>query len=74
MDDLLDRLREFHQGKRKTTPVDLRRSYDLLIMKVLSLVQDGDKKLASDILSYEEALKKDLACWLQQIDELRRVA
>ena len=22
----------------------------------------------------EEALKKDLACWLQQIDELRRVA
>jgi len=56
MDDLLDRLREFHQGTRKTTPVDLRRSYDLLIMKVLSLVQDDDKKLASDILSSREVL------------------
>ena len=56
MDDLLDRLREFHQGTRKITAVDLRRSYDLLIMKVLSLVQDDDKKLASDILSSREAL------------------
>ena len=56
MDDLLDRLREFHQGIRKITAADLRRSYDLLIMKVLSLVQDDDKKLASDILSSREAL------------------
>ncbi len=56
MDDLLDRLREFHQGTRKLTAADLRRSYDLLIMKVLSLVQDDDKRLASVILSSREAL------------------
>lgn len=56
MDDLLGRFRDFHQGKRTITSADLRRSYDLLIMKVLSLVQDNDKKLASDIVSSREAL------------------
>jgi hypothetical protein len=56
MDDLLDRFREFHQGKTTITAADLRRSYDLLIMKVLSMVQDDDKKLASDIVSSREAL------------------
>jgi hypothetical protein len=56
MDDLLNRFREFHQGTRTITTADLRRSYDLLIMKVLSLVQDDDRKLASDILSSREAL------------------
>ena len=56
MDDLLSALRKFHQGKSKDTLADLRRSYELLVMKVLSLVQDDDKKLASDIVSSREAI------------------
>ena len=56
MDDMLDWFREYHWGKGKRTLIDLRRSYDLLVMKVLSLVQDDDQKLASDILSSREAI------------------
>jgi hypothetical protein len=56
MDDLLSALRKFHQGKGKDTLVDLHRSYELLVMKVLSLVQDDDTKLASDIVSSREAI------------------
>ena len=56
MDDLLSALRKFHQGKGKDTLADLHRSYELLVMKVLSLVQDDDKKLASDIVSSREAI------------------
>ena len=36
--------------------MDLRRSYDLLMMKVLSLLQDEDQKLASAIVSSREAI------------------
>ena len=56
MDDLLDWFREYHWGKGKRSLTDLRRSFDLLVMKVLSLVQDEDKKLASDILGSREAI------------------
>ena len=56
VDDLLDRFREYYQGKAKLTMTDLRRSYDLLIMKVLSLLQDEDQKLASAIVSSREAI------------------
>jgi hypothetical protein len=56
VDDLLDRFREYYQGKTKLTMTDLRRSYDLLIMKVLSLLQDEDQKLASAIVSSREAI------------------
>jgi hypothetical protein len=56
MDDLLDGFRAYHQRKGKLTVTDLRRSYDLLVMKVLSLLQDEDQKLASDIVSSREAL------------------
>jgi hypothetical protein len=34
----------------------LRRSYDRLMMKVLSLLQDADQKLASAIVSSREAI------------------
>ena len=34
----------------------LRRSYDLLLMKVLSLLQDADQKLASAIVASREAI------------------
>ena len=56
VDDLLDQFREYYQGKAKLTMTDLRRSYDLLIMKVLSLLQDEDQKLASAIVSSREAI------------------
>jgi hypothetical protein len=61
VDDLLDKFREYHQGKAKLTVTDLRRSYDLLIMKVLSLLQDEDQKLAADIASSREAIWRLLA-------------
>jgi len=56
VDDLLEQFREYYQGKLKLTLVDLRRSYDLLLMKVLSLLQDQDQKLASAIVSSREAI------------------
>ncbi len=56
VDDLLDRFREYYQGKVTLTMSDLRQSYDLLLMKVLSLLQDADQKLASDIVSSREAI------------------
>jgi len=56
VDDLLDRFREYYQGGAKITMKDLRRSYDMLMMKVLSLLQDADEKLASAIVSSREAI------------------
>ena len=61
VDDLLDRFRQYYQGKAKLTLTDLRRSYDLLMMKVLSLLQDEDQMLASAIVSSREAIWRLLA-------------
>jgi hypothetical protein len=56
VDDLLDKFRAYYQGKAKLTMTDLRRSFDLLMMKVLSLLQDEDQRLASAIVSSREAI------------------
>jgi len=56
VDDLLDRFRGHYAGKDKVTMQQLRQSYDLLMMKVLSLLQDRDEKLASDIVASREAI------------------
>jgi len=56
IDDLLDQFREFYDGKANPTMKDLRRSFDLLMMKVLSLLQDEDQRLASAIVSSREAI------------------
>ena len=56
VDDLMNKFRDYYQGKSKTTIPELRRSYDLLIMKVLSLLQDSDTKLASEVVSSREAI------------------
>ena len=61
VDDLMDRFRQFYRGKAKLTLTDLRRSYDLLMMKVLSLLQDEDQMLASAIVSSREAIWRLLA-------------
>jgi hypothetical protein len=56
VDDLLGQLRAFHKGAAKTPPAALRQKYDTLIIKVLTLLQDGDPQLASAIASSREAL------------------
>jgi hypothetical protein len=56
VDDLLDLFRDHYSGKAKVAMADLRRSYDMLMMKVLSLVQDADQMLASAIVSSREAI------------------
>ena len=56
VDDLLQQFRDFYSGKAKVTMAQLRRSYDLLLMKVLSLVQDADRQLASAIVGSREAI------------------
>lgn len=56
VDDLLDQFRAFYQGKLKSDLAQLRRSYDLLVLKVLSLLQDGDQALATAIAASREAI------------------
>ncbi len=56
VDDLLDRFRDHYAGKGKVTMTELRQSYDMLMMKVLSLLQDKDQKLATDIVASREAI------------------
>jgi hypothetical protein len=56
VDDLLQQFRDYYQGKSKVTMAQLRRSYDLLLMKVLSLLQDADQKLAAAIVSSRETI------------------
>jgi hypothetical protein len=56
VDDLLGELRAFHKGAAKTPAAVLRQKYDTLMMKVLTLLQDGDPQLASAIASSREAL------------------
>ncbi len=56
VDDLLDQFRAYYQGKLKITLAELRRPYDLLIMKVLSLLQDSDPSLASALVASREAI------------------
>jgi len=56
VDDLLQQFRDHHQGKATVTLAELRRSYDLLLMKVLSLIQDADQRLAAEIIASREAI------------------
>lgn len=56
VDDLLGEFREFHQSGDQTRLSKLRETFDLLILKVLSLLQDGDPALARDVSSSREAL------------------
>jgi hypothetical protein len=56
VDDLLNQFRAFYAGKLKTTLAELRRPYDLLMLKVLSLLQDADPSLAAAIVASREAI------------------
>ena len=61
VDDLMKQFRGHYDGKAKPTMAELRQSYDLLMMKVLSLLQDSDRMLASAIVSSREAIWSLLA-------------
>lgn len=61
VDDLLEEFRTFHQGRAAATLVELRERFDLLVLKVLSLLQDSDVALARDIAASREALWSHLA-------------
>jgi hypothetical protein len=56
VDDLLDQFRAYYQGRVKTTLTELRQPYDRLLLKVLSLCQDGDPELAREIVTSREAI------------------
>jgi hypothetical protein len=56
VDDLLDGFRDHYAGKGKSSISQLRQSYDMLMMKVLSLLQDKDQKLASNIVASREVI------------------
>lgn len=56
VDDLLDAFRAYYKGQAKSTLADLRRAYDLLVLKVIALLQDADPPLASAIAASREAI------------------
>ena len=61
VDDLLARFRAFHAGRGGTPLATLRDNFDLLVLKVISLLQDKDPPLARDISTSREALWSLLA-------------
>ena len=60
-DDLLEKFRSYHRQQGAPTLSELRRSYDLLLLKLLSLLQDGDPPLAKDIDRSRAAIWEILA-------------
>ena len=56
VDDLLEQFRAFHEGRGKAALTELREKYNLLLLKVLSLLQDSDPLLACDISASREVL------------------
>jgi len=56
MDDLLQQVRAYHQGGGANGVNALRQPYDMLVLKVLAVVQDGDPSLARMISGSREAI------------------
>lgn len=61
MDDLILQFRVHHARSQNNDIASLRPSYNMLVMKVLALVQDGDPSLARTIAGSREALWRTLA-------------
>jgi len=56
VDDLLAQFRAFYQGESGFTLGELRQKYELLLMRVVSLLQDGDPALAGAVLASRAAI------------------
>ena len=56
VDDLLGQFRAFYQGRLEVPITALRERYELLLFKVLSLLQDADRELAAAVASSREAI------------------
>ena len=56
IDDLLERFKGFYEGRIKTSLAELRRAFDLLVMKTLALLQDADAPLAGALASSRESI------------------
>lgn len=56
VDDLLKRFRTHYQSGQKTGVASLRQPYDMLVLKVLALLQDSDPALARTISGSREAI------------------
>ncbi len=56
VDDLLAQFRAFYAGQRGPTLAGLRRSYELLLMKVVTLLQNDDPGLATAVSSSRESI------------------
>ena len=56
VDDLLNAFRAHYSGKSNIPLSNLRQRYDLLLMKILTLLQDSDTSLAADVRSSREAI------------------
>jgi hypothetical protein len=61
MDDLLQQFRAQHQGGGANGVKTLRQPYDMLVLKVLAVLQDGDPPLAQMISGSREAIWEILA-------------
>jgi hypothetical protein len=56
VDELLGQFRAYHGGDKTIPPSVLRQRYDGLVLKVLSVLQDGDPPLAAQIWASREAI------------------
>ena len=61
IDDLLTEFREFHEGVGNAELAVLKDQFNLLLMKVITLLQTDDPKLFQDIVSAREILWTNLA-------------
>jgi hypothetical protein len=56
VDDLLSQFRAYYAAQGKPPPTPLRQRYDGLLLKVITLLQDGDPPLASAVHASREAI------------------
>jgi hypothetical protein len=56
VDDLLAQFKAFHSGGSRVSLTELRQKFELLLVKVVTLLQDNDPSLAAAVSSSREAL------------------
>jgi hypothetical protein len=56
VDDLVNQFRDYHGRRGKNTLTELRQRYDMLVLKLLSLLQDSDATLAHTIVASRDAI------------------